>query len=168
MKKSALILAVLALGGCDAMKLGSDNESAANQTGMAANQAANAGGKPGGQTPTQVGDAGVTTSRTLQQLAGNGGTGGKDPSAGLGGGTVDPAMLIGSWTDNGNCDMAVEFLNDGTFRSYNGGGGDWRLDGGTLTLSGDNGTLALRLQAVDGQTILATNPDGSVGRSTRC
>lgn len=168
MKKAGLVLAILALGGCDAIKLGFGNDSTADPTNMAAptNQTAALGGKPTGATPTQAGDAGVTTSRTLQQLSGN--SGGKVPSGDMADGTVDAGMLIGSWTDNGNCDMAVEFLTDGTFRSYNGGGGDWRLDGDTLTLSGDNGDMALRLRAVDGQTILATNPNGSVGRSTRC
>ncbi|MDQ8758156.1 hypothetical protein RCO27_18165 [Sphingosinicella sp. LHD-64] len=174
MKTVVLAAAVLTLGACDFVKGGLSGGVVANQANMAAegNQGAAPGGKPTGQGSTQVADAGVTSSRSLQAFSNNGAGagGGKDPSGGFGDGAVaiSEAMLIGSWTDNGNCGMAVQFLPDGTFRSFNGGGGDWELDGEMLFLSGQGGNTSLRLEASDARTILTTDPNGTRGRSTRC
>lgn len=165
------VTALLPLAACDYAGIGiGGNEAAEANTAAQANQTASLGGKPTGdgtqQQGQQVASAGVTTSRSLQ--FGQGDLGGKVPTDMGAGGDVTPAMLLGTWTDNGDCQMGVEFISDGTFRSYNGGGGEWRLDGDSLQLSGGNGTLTLQLRATDNDTILATNPDGSVGRSTRC
>lgn len=161
--------AVPLLAGCDYVSLGfGGNEAAETNASASSNQLA-LSGKPTNGAPQQgqqIASAGVTTSRSLQ--FGQGDLGGKVPTDFGPGGDVTPAMLLGTWTDNGDCDMGVEFLSDGSFRSYNGGGGEWRLNGDNLELSGGNGTLNLRLSATDNDTILATNPDGSVGRSTRC
>lgn len=161
---------LLPLTGCDYVSFGlGGNEAETANTSLQANQSAALSGKPAGngaQQGQQVASAGVTTSRSLQ--FGQGDLGGKVPADMGAGAAVTPATLLGTWTDNGDCDMGVEFFADGTFRSYNGGGGEWSLQGDSLELSGDNGTLTLRLRATDNDTILATNPDGSVGRSTRC
>lgn len=175
MKKLVLVAAVLTLGACDFVKGGLPGGLAANQVNMAAegNQMAAAGDKPGSQTPARIADAGVTTSRSLQAFSNNGAgsdLGSKNPIALDANGEVaiTPALLIGSWTDNGNCNQAVEFLPDGTFRSFNGGGGQWQLDDGMLFLTGQGGNTTLRLETTDGRTIMTTNPNGTTGRSTRC
>lgn len=163
-------LAVLTLGGCDALNLGfGGNEVAGNQANISvalSNQAGDAGGKPGGPGGTETADAGVTSSRSLQQ-AGAGGKPGAE--GGLAAGGIDPGILVGSWSDSGNCNNPeVEFLADGTFRSFNGGGGQWQLNGNTLTLSGDGGTATMQLQSFDGRVLSALDPNGQPSRSTRC
>jgi hypothetical protein len=174
MKRVVLVAAILALGACDFVKGGLAGGEVTNQANMAAgtNQTAAAGDKPGSQIPPRIADAGVTTSRSLQAFSntGAGDLGSKTPIAvGADGEVViTPALLIGSWTDNGNCNQAVQFLPDGTFRSFNGGGGEWQLDGEMLFLSGQGGNTTLRLESSDGRTILTTNPNGTTGRSTRC
>jgi hypothetical protein len=156
----------LALGACDYVNFsvgGNDSNSAA------ANAAAGAGNAQAATTPA---DAGVTTSRSLAGLGvGNAGTGGKDPSAGsvpAGAGAIDPQLLLGRWTDDGNCKRDIEFRPDGTFRSFTGGEGSWELSGDVLTLSGVNGNFQLRLQSLDPDTMMTVNPQGQLGRSTRC
>ena len=78
------------------------------------------------------------------------------------------AMLYGRWGDNGDCAKDIVFAPDGTFRSYTGGGGAWSLSGDVVTMSGAGGTFSVRVQILNGQTLLVTNPDGSVGTSQRC
>ena len=174
MKKPTImaVAAMLALTGCDQLGLtlpggGKDDANAANAV-APGNQSAAAGGKPtaGGASGTQVADAGVTNSRSLQAMSSSGGK----PGAGGGGGAggINAELLTGSWTDNGDCDMAVDIFTDGTFTSWNGGNGNWVLNGNVLTMSGPGGSFTLRLQQVDSDTLVVTNPDGSVGRSTRC
>jgi hypothetical protein len=156
----------LALGACDYVDFsvgGNDSNSAA------ANAAAGAGNAQASTTPA---DAGVTTSRSLAGLGvGNAGAGGKDPADGAtpaGAATVDPQQLVGRWTDDGNCKRDIEFRPDGTFRSFTGGEGRWEVSGDVLTLSGVNGNFELRLQSLDPDTMTTVNPQGQLGRSTRC
>lgn len=163
--------AMLALTGCDQLGLSlpggdADTANAANAA-APTNQTAAQGGKPtgGANGGAQVADAGVTNSRSLQAMSSSGG--GK-PGAGGHTGGINAELLTGSWTDNGDCDMAVDIFTDGTFTSWNGGGGNWVLSGNVLTMSGPGGSFTLRLQQVDSDTLVVTNPDGSVGRSTRC
>lgn len=164
-------VALLALGGCDYVNLGfGGNEVEGNQANISValtNQAGDAaGGKPGGPEGGQAADAGVTSSRSLQGLA-NGGKPGA--GGGLGAGGIEPGILVGTWSDNGDCNNPqVEFLADGSFRSFNGGGGQWQLDGSTLTLSGDGGTATMQLQSFDGRVLTALDPNGQPSRSTRC
>lgn len=176
MKKAILATAaMLTLGGCNFAQLVGGNTVEANQATAATNQAAPLGDKPGqqgqqGQNPPQFASAGVTTSRSLQP---GGGQGGKDPGAagqGLGPGAgIDPGVLVGSWSDSGDCNNPqVEFLSDGSFRAFNGGGGEWQLDGDALTLSGDGGTITLHVRSFDGRVLVAANPNGQLSSSTRC
>lgn len=169
MNKAWLIAGAAAtLGGCDYVNFsvgGNDsNAAAANAAAPANAQASAQGGTPA--------NAGLTNSRSLAGLGvGNAGTGGKDPSAGAtpaGAGAIDPQLLVGRWTDDGDCKRDIEFRPDGTFRSYTGGEGSWELSGDVLTLTGVNGSFELRLQSLDPDTMMTVNPQGQQGRSTRC
>ena len=80
---------------------------------------------------------------------------------------VDRALMIGRWTDNGDCSVATDFAEDGQFRTSSGAGGQWTLAGDRLTLSGET-TLTVQVIAIDRNTIELVNSDGSRGRSTRC
>lgn len=99
-------------------------------------------------------------------------TGGKDTAgatpASSGLATLDRSFLVGRWTDDGaDCNKATEFAHDGRFIAANGGNGLWNLEGDQLTLTG-GATVTMRLRAIDNNTMMVTNPDGSLGRSTRC
>lgn len=91
-----------------------------------------------------------------------------DQSAVNVGGAPTPAMLIGRWGDNGDCTKDIVFNADGTFLSYTGGVGQWRLDGDRMTMSGAGGTFVVQVQVINGSQLMITNPDGSVGTSQRC
>ena len=83
-------------------------------------------------------------------------------------GTITPAQLVGRWGDNGDCSKDVIFRRDGTFRSYTGGEGRWRLNGERLTMTGDNATTVLMVRRIARDRVRIANPDGSVGFSQRC
>lgn len=79
---------------------------------------------------------------------------------------LNRSFMIGSWTDDGDCDHAVEFLGDGRYFTGT-AGGIWQLDGHELTLTSDN-ILVIRVVPIDQDTIGVISEDGSVGESTRC
>ena len=81
---------------------------------------------------------------------------------------ITPTGLLGRWGDNGDCSKDVIFRGDGTFRSYTGGEGRWRLSGARLTMTGDNGSFVLIVRLIDRDRLRITNPDGSFGISQRC
>jgi hypothetical protein len=81
---------------------------------------------------------------------------------------LTPAVLLGRWGDNGDCSKDVIFRGDGTFRSYNGGEGSWRLAGERLTMTGDSGQFVLIVRLIDRNRLRILNPDGSIGFSQRC
>lgn len=83
-------------------------------------------------------------------------------------GVMTPAQLVGRWGDNGDCSKDVIFRGDGTFRSYTGGEGSWRLAGERLTMSGESGSFVLIVRLIAPDRIRILNPDGSVGISQRC
>ena len=168
MRRTALIAAaLLALTGCGLIPGGdTGNDSAGNDS--AGNAAAE-----NMATANQVGgpsDAGVTRSRSLLGLNGGGeGLGDKTPTAIQAGAQNIPAeMLLGSWSDDGNCKQAIEFLADGSFRAANGEGGRWGLEGDVLTLTGAGGRYQLRITSIDAGRVTTQNPDGTPGQSTRC
>lgn len=82
--------------------------------------------------------------------------------------TITSASLVGRWGDNGDCMKDIVFAADGTFRSFTGGSGTWRLDGDILTMSGPGGSLAARIEMLSDSQLIIYNPDGSVGTSQRC
>ena len=147
--------ALLALTACD--RLGIGGGAAANETANAATNAA--------------GDTGKGVAGTNQAEAG---PGGKDPAGatqasagGAAGVTLDRAYIAGRWTDNGDCSVAVEFTTDGRFVANNGNEGLWNLAGDRLTMQGER-TLTLQIVPIDQNVMNVVNPDGSLGRSTRC
>ena len=158
--------ALLALAGCDRLGLGSGGEATVsgnidNGTSVPAVPAAPA---------ASPADAGVTTSRSFAGFNGNSG-GGKDPAAAVPAGApggARPELLVGRWSDDGDCKRDVEFRRDGTFRSYTGGEGTWALAGDVLTMTGGAGTFRLRLQSVAPDAMVTVNEQGTVGRSARC
>ena len=155
--KVRLLLAgalLTALGACEQLGISSGEDPAANN--VAANQSG--GAKDPAANGQQISDAGITSSRSLQPA------GGKPADAG----GIDPALLIGTWGDNGDCTKDVQLLADGTFTSHTGGGGQWAVNGDQLTFSGANGSFTMRLQTVDANNLIVVNPDGSIGRSQRC
>jgi len=81
---------------------------------------------------------------------------------------ITPARLVGRWGDNGDCSKDVVFRGDGTFRSYTGGEGSWRLVGERLTMTGENGATVLIVRLIAPNRVRIANPDGSVGISQRC
>lgn len=83
-------------------------------------------------------------------------------------GQITPDYLIGRWGDNGDCSKDIIIAADGTFRSYTGGVGRWRLEGAQLTFAGENGSYVMRVAWEGPDSMIVTNPDGSVGRSQRC
>jgi len=149
--------ALVALTGCDRLGFGGGGNATANETANAAsgNSAAGAGGKdPAGGDEAAAGSGGG-------DLAGGG-----TPAA-AGAITPNRAYIAGRRTDDGNCAVAVEFAPDGRFITHDGGGGLWHLQGDRLTMTGER-TLQLQIVPIDQNTMNVVNPDGSLGRSTRC
>lgn len=100
---------------------------------------------------------------------GNGGQAAGNAASGASTGTapaLDRAFLIGRWTDSGDCSNATEFAEGGQFQAA-GGTGLWSLSGDQLTLMGAQ-RLTMQIVVIDQNTINVVNPNGSVGRSTRC
>ncbi len=153
----AAAAALTALAACDRLGLGN----AAGGGNEAADLAAagnDSGGKPAEGGGNQA-DAGA-------------GLGGKDvpgaaPAAGAAPVALDRAYVLGRWTDDGDCDNAVDFLADGRLAAANGREGLWNLAGDRLTLTVD-GTITLQVVPIDQNVMNVVNPDGSLGRSTRC
>lgn len=144
--------ALLALTACDRLGIGGGD--AANASANAAGNASDASKDPAANTSAAAG------------------TDGKDMAAGAtpaasGGATLDRNYIVGSWTDNGDCSVAVDFGADGRFLANNGSEGLWNLAGDRLTMTGSS-TLTLQIVPIDQNTMNVVNPDGSLGRSTRC
>jgi hypothetical protein len=161
----AAAAALLGLAACD--RLGPGGGSAANDkakaapadkarsAGPAAGKAAGAAAGGGGLAPAQQGLAGnpnvIPTSSTLALPA------------------VDRAFLIGRWTDARDCDAAGEFAADGRYTNAAGVAATWALDGDRLTMTfGGAAPRILRVSALDQNNLRVVNPDGQIGRSTRC
>jgi hypothetical protein len=81
---------------------------------------------------------------------------------------LTPAMLVGSWGDNGDCTKDIVFNADGSFQSYTGGAGRWTLSGDRMTMSGTGGTFEVGVQLLNADQLMILNPDGSYGISQRC
>lgn len=80
---------------------------------------------------------------------------------------ISRELLIGRWTDDGNCAAFIQFLPDGRFMLANGGSGRWTLGGEQLSFIG-NSTVTARVRAVGRDRILLIRTDGSLGQSMRC
>lgn len=75
-------------------------------------------------------------------------------------------MLIGRWTDTGDCADVVTFFPDGRFTVPT-GAGTWTLVAERLTFRGAS-TVGARLRAVGQNRILLIHDDGTIGQSIRC
>lgn len=82
------------------------------------------------------------------------------------GGPVTAAYLIGQWTDEGDCGVAIHFFPDGRFTVPT-GGGRWTLVGDQLSFIGQS-TVSARVRAVGRDRILLIHSDGRLGQSMRC
>lgn len=170
-KRTALLSALLVLGGCDYVQvsLGGNQANEANQA--TANTSIIA--PPGPRNDARPADGGVTTSRSLQPRVPDDSIppGGKDPGAGVEGppgAAVDPEFIVGRWGDEGTCASTIEFFGNGTFRSANGGRGNWRIEGDRLIFSGQGRSITLRLRVVNRDVVIGTDANGASGRSQRC
>jgi hypothetical protein len=75
-------------------------------------------------------------------------------------------LLIGRWTDEGDCAVAIVFGRDGSFTVPT-GNGRWTLVGERLTFIGQS-TVGARVRAVGNDRILLIHDDGRIGQSVRC
>lgn len=81
---------------------------------------------------------------------------------------VTAELLVGRWTDNGNCSSdAVDFTADGRFVTTTGARGTWSLVGNRLTFHGQT-SVSATVTAQSRDRITLTHADGSAGSSTRC
>lgn len=80
---------------------------------------------------------------------------------------ADFAFLVGVWTDSNDCNQNIELAADGMFHTSANRHGIWVVDGNRVTMTGTS-TLAIQVVAVDRNHVRITNPDGSIGVSTRC
>jgi len=169
MKKVTIVVALawLGLAGCD--RLGFGQKDPADTNGSAETDAGNDARADAGSA-NGISDAGITRSRSFAGLTGGGSTGGKDPGAipASAQGAIQPGLLVGRWSDDGNCKQDFEFLADGTFRTFEGVEGGWSLDGETLTLTGPADPLQVTLRTLDADRLVVVNADGTTGQSTRC
>jgi hypothetical protein len=152
---AAAAAALVALAGCDRLGIGGGN--------VAANDSANASTNAAGGDKDGANSAAATPAAT----GGKDGGGAIPAASNDGAPALDRAYVSGRWTDDGNCGAAVEFTNDGRFVAANGNEGLWNLQGDRLTMQGER-TLTLQIVPIDQNTMTVVNPDGSLGRSTRC
>jgi len=158
LKLGAFLCVVPALGACDMMggRGQSANQSTNAVTTTNATADTNAAAPAGGKDP------GVAASGT----AGAAPTAGPAPEGG-----VTHQFLVGRWTDSNDCNNTITFASNGTFTLPGGRSGLWVLDGDSLTFQGTapgSTNTTARVQAPDANTIMLIQPDGSIGRSTRC
>jgi len=153
---SAAAAALLALAACGGDGGEAANESAANQADAApgANEAA------GGKDPANETAAGDAAPPAAAGEAGPRATA-SSPSGEI------RALLIGRWTDSGDCGDATEFRADGSFTSPV-GAGRWTLENEYLTLSGAGPNAEVAVQVIDRQVMETVSPAGRIGRWSRC
>ena len=145
------VAALTALTACDRLGFGGGGNESTN----ASTNAAGLGKAPGGSNQLAAqGDGDKPDSGTI-------------PASSSGAPALDRAYIVGRWTDNDDCGVAAEFAADGRFFANNGAQGLWNLQGDRLTMTGSS-TLTLQIVPIDQNTMNVVNPDGSLGRSTRC
>jgi hypothetical protein len=79
---------------------------------------------------------------------------------------ISRSLLIGRWTDDGDCGVAIEFMPDGRFTVPT-GNGRWTLAGEQLSFIGST-TVTARVRGVGRDRILLIHGDGRIGQSMRC
>ena len=159
MKAMLAAAAALGLAACG----GSGNENTVNAGGNQANAVAEANASSDGKDPAAT-DANAEAAATPASEAKEGG-----PSATASSPAAEiRALLIGRWTDGGNCAGGTEFRENGTFTSADAGTGQWAQSNEYLTLSGDRATVELAVQEIDRSAMVTINPQGHLGHWTRC
>lgn len=78
----------------------------------------------------------------------------------------DAALLLGNWTDTGDCAATITFHSDGRFTVPT-GTGRWQLTGERLSFIGTT-TSTARVRAVGNDRILLIHDNGVIGQSLRC
>lgn len=160
---AAAAAACMALAGCDQLGIGGKAESNASANVGAPAMSNASGGKPAaGDTDRAAADPGAG-------LGGKDSNGAIQAGSGIAGGavTVDRAYMLGRWTDDGDCENAVDFGTDGRFLTADGVNGVWNLAGDRLTMTAER-TLTVQIVPIDQNSMTVVNADGSLGRSTRC
>jgi len=167
-KLTAAAAILAALPACDML---GGNRGASNATAEKNEAADDNGGESNSSSSDESEGNASASARGGKDDAGAGDTGSAS-SAGSSApftGEVTRAYLAGRWTDTGNCSDVTEFTRDGRFIANNGGGGIWSLNGDTLVFQGAQGARAtLRVEAMDENTIVTTDENGAISRSTRC
>ena len=146
--------ALLALSACDGADDGAANNAADSPANAAAPAAAAGGKDPAGETANS------------QDATAPSADGGPRATAASPSGEI-LALLIGRWTDSGECDDATDFRADGTFTSPV-GNGRWTLESEYLTLSGAGPNAEVAIQVIDRAAMETVSPMGRIGRWTRC
>jgi hypothetical protein len=154
MTMTAATAVLLGLAACGGEGGGDSNNVSANQA-----EAANAAAPAAGKDPAAANAAG----EAAPPAAGAGARAtASSPSSEI------RALLIGRWTDNGDCAAATDFRADGSFTSP-AGAGRWTLESEYLTLAipgAPDGEVAI--QVIDGRAMETVSPMGRIGRWTRC
>jgi hypothetical protein len=161
--KIVMVAAAAAALGLAACTAGSVEENMVSEDGNQANVGAEANTSEGGKEPAGA-DANAQAAAPGANEAKEGG-----PSATASSPAAEiRALLIGRWTDGGNCAGGTEFRDDGTFTSADAGAGRWEQSNEYLTLTGDRATVELAVQEIDRTDMVTINPQGRIGRWTRC
>jgi hypothetical protein len=161
----AAAAALLGLGGCGQLPASGGTASSDKAGGAPADKARAANRTATAASATNPANGGLASAQ--QGLAGNPNV--IPTSSNLVVPAVDRAFLIGRWTDSRDCDEAGAFAADGRYTNAAGVGATWTLDGDRLTVTFPGASpRALRVSALDQNTLNVVNPDGLIGRSTRC
>ena len=161
--KSIMLAAAAAALGLTACA-GSVEENMVNEADEQANVAAEANGSAGGKDPAA---ADANAAEAAAPGASDDKEGGPSATASSPAAEIR-ALLIGRWADGGNCAGGTEFRDDGTFTSADAGTGRWEQSNEYLTLTGDRATVELAVQEIDRTDMVTINPQGRIGRWTRC
>ena len=109
------------------------------------------------QPPVPVPSPAPSTSGGAPPVDSSGSSSGAVEAAG-----IDPALLVGRWTDDNDCASALEYTADGRVIAPNGQEGIWQLNGDQLTVTGPTGSTTLRITSIDQSAAYALTADGSV------
>lgn len=159
----AAAAALIGLAACD--RLGPSAGTASNDKAGAA--PANKAGDANRAAGKAVDGLGAAAAPQQRGLAGN--PNAIQASSALTLPVVDRAFLIGRWTDARDCGRAGEFTADGRFTNAAGDVAAWVLEGESLTMTfAGAAPRTVRVSALDQNSLNVVNPEGSIGRSTRC
>lgn len=139
---------------------------ACEQLGIGGGRESGNGAAPASNVTANTADANASGGKD-ETGAGGGTAGTGSAPAAPADGRVSTAFLLGRWTDTGDCTNTVEFRDDGSFVTSSGARGIWALNGDQLTFQGQQ-TIVATVSAPSANTIVLTQQDGTVGRSTRC